>query len=104
MDEHYNPFHDSEYYEDANDYHESIDILKFFEGSKTEFAMSTVCARQVVSNMVQQGDFVETYFRLLPIEMIEFIFEMAGKLMERDEFQFYNRHFSPEQTERQRRR
>jgi hypothetical protein len=100
MDEFYDPTHDPDYYADADDYHESIDILKFFEGSNTEFAMSRVCARQVVAGMVQKGDFVKTYFRLLPIEMIEFIFEMAGKLMECDEYTFYKTYFSPEQTQR----
>ena len=97
MDEFYN---DPEYYIDGEDYYGSIDIFRFFEGNKIEFAMSTVCARQVVSNMAQKGDFVKTYFRLLPIEMIEFIFEMAGKLMDRDEFAFYKRYFSSEQTKR----
>jgi hypothetical protein len=100
MDDYYILYNDPEYYENADDYHESIDILKFFEGSKGEFAMSRTCARQVASGMVETGAFVETYFRLLPIEMIEFIFEMAGKLIERDEFKFYERHFSPEQSNR----
>ena len=89
-----------DYYEDTDDYYGSIDHLKFFEGSKTEFATSKVCARQVVAGMVQQGDFVKTYFRLLPIEIIEFIFEMAAKLMEHDDFAFYDRHFSCAQTKR----
>ena len=98
--DYYDAAHDPDYYEDTDDYYGSINHLKFFEGSKTEFATSKVCARQVVAGMVKQGDFVKTYFRLLPIEMIEFIFEMAAKLMERDDFAFYKRHFSPEQTER----
>lgn len=87
-------------YEDAVDYYDSIDRLNFFENSKTNFVMSKTGTREVVSAMVRAGDFAKTHFRFLPIEIIEFIFEMAAKLMERDEYTFYTKYFSKEQNER----
>ena len=61
--------------------------------------MSKAGTRQLVSAMVERGDYANTYFSWLPIEIIQMIFDMDMSLMERDEQLYYMRYFSDEQVQ-----
>lgn len=90
---------DERFVSDAEDFYISIDHEYFFEHGNTNFVMSKAGTRQLVSAMVERGDYTNTYFSWLPIELIQMIFEMAMSLMERDEQLYYMDYFSDEQVQ-----